>query len=96
MACLLHATPTPSAKFPVHSWHSVHLQRCCDVKTAVLGAAVSDPDEVATQTAPIFVSWSVYKSKGALSVKPVKPRWTTTSGGAFQLDRCVPVCQDVH
>lgn len=38
--------------------------------------------------APVFTAFTVYKNKGALSVKPIKPTWEPTPGGGFRLDRC--------
>ncbi|KAF8069549.1 WHY1 [Scenedesmus sp. PABB004] len=36
---------------------------------------------------PVFTAFSVYKTKGALNVRPIKPTWGNTSGGAFKIER---------
>lgn len=35
----------------------------------------------------MFTAFQIYKGKGAMTVKPVRPRWTTTEGGAWKLDK---------
>jgi hypothetical protein len=39
----------------------------------------------------VFVNWSIYKTKGAMTVKFIKPTWTATNGaaGGYALDKCV-------
>eukprot|EP00775_Hariotina_reticulata_P006411 gene6411-6642_t len=37
--------------------------------------------------AAVFTSFNVYKAKGALNAKPVKPRWTQLDKGAFKLEK---------
>jgi hypothetical protein len=38
---------------------------------------------------PVFTGFQIYKGKGAMTVKPVRPKWATTEGGAWKLDKCV-------
>lgn len=37
---------------------------------------------------PVFVSYDVYKGKGAMSVKPIPPKWEQLEKGGFKLQRC--------
>jgi hypothetical protein len=38
----------------------------------------------------VFVDWTVYKTRGAMTVKFIKPTWTPANGqgGGFVVDRC--------
>lgn len=38
---------------------------------------------------PVYATFGVYKGKGALNVRPVKPQWTVLDNGAWKVDRWV-------
>jgi hypothetical protein len=36
---------------------------------------------------PCFTAFNIYKGKGALSVKPMKPKWSAVPNGGWKLDK---------
>jgi hypothetical protein len=36
---------------------------------------------------PVFTSFNVYKAKGALNAKPIKPRWNRTEKGGYKMEK---------
>lgn len=66
------------------SWWS-----CCWCRTTGAGD-LSDPEAAAAgagQSPPVYTQWTVYKTRGAVAVKPVRPRWITIPNGGWKMER---------
>lgn len=52
---------------------------CCCCPPAIAAEYAGPP--------PLFTGFNIYKGKGAVTVKPMRPRWSTMESGAFKLDK---------
>jgi hypothetical protein len=85
----MHSPTTRSTSPPAHTHPTppaIPLSRHARAEASAVDLAPQAPGS------RIFANWSVYKTKGAMSVKFIKPTWTQTSGGGgtpgYALERC--------
>jgi hypothetical protein len=73
---------------------STHMQQLTNAATALPRNKTAPADTTTSDAQPpsrVYVDWAVYKSKGAMTVKFIKPTWNAANspGGGFKVDRWV-------